>query len=87
VGGTKPYEGTILTRNQSSLIDRWKLDGDSKGIEKWYLLETNYDHWLPPPPDDDRRTPAMKAMNATTQEKLNDETLFAVLRMKPVCNK
>jgi hypothetical protein len=21
----------------------------------WYLLETNYDHWLQPPHDDDRR--------------------------------
>lgn len=34
---------------------------------RWYVLETNYDHWKEPLFLDDRRTPAMKCMNQTTQ--------------------
>lgn len=34
---------------------------------RWYVLETNYDHWTAPLFLDDRRTPAMKCMNQTTQ--------------------
>ena len=28
---------------------------------EWYLVETNYDHWLPDPPKDDRRCAACAA--------------------------
>jgi hypothetical protein len=86
VGGVKPYEGVVLTRNQFAVIDEWRLNATTSGFEKWYLLETNYDHWVPPPARDDRRTPGMRAMNAVTQEKINLETLMSVLTIKPVCN-
>ena len=46
VGGVKQDEGVVLTRNQTHLIDKWSLDSSSSGIEKWYLLETNYDNWV-----------------------------------------
>lgn len=36
-------------------------------LGRWYVLETNYDHWKEPLFLDDRRTPAMKCMNQTTQ--------------------
>lgn len=36
-------------------------------LGRWYVLETNYDHWDDPLFLDDRRTPAMKCMNQTTQ--------------------
>ena len=36
-------------------------------LGRWYVLETNYDHWEDPLFLDDRRTPAMKCMNQTTQ--------------------
>lgn len=87
VGGIEPEQGVVITRNQSQVVDLWKLDSKSMGIEKWYLLETNYDHWLPPPPNDDRRDPGMKAMNAIGQKNINTEALFDVLSMSPVCNK
>ena len=45
VGGVGPYEGAVITRNQFKTIDTWTLDPNSTGIESWYLLETNYDHW------------------------------------------
>jgi N-acylethanolamine-hydrolysing acid amidase len=87
LGGVKPFEGAVITRSQNTAIDIWRLNATSKGIESWYLLETNYDHWLPPPDSDDRRTPGMKAMNATGQVNLNPTTLLNVLSIDPVCNK
>ena len=87
VGGVNPEEGVVLTRDQFRLVDEWKLNSSSNGIESWYLLETNYDHWIAPPAKDDRRTPGMRAMNATTQEYINFDTLMDVLSVKPVCNK
>lgn len=36
-------------------------------LGRWYVLETNYDHWKEPLFLDDRRTPATKCMNQTTQ--------------------
>lgn len=86
VGGMKPYEGVVLTRDQGGAVDEWRLDASSSGIESWYLLETNYDHWVPPPQNDNRRTPGMKAMNATTQANINLDTLLDVLTINPVCN-
>lgn len=82
VGGVKPNEGVVITRDQHETLDFWRLDGG----KIWYILETNYDHWVPPPPNDDRRTPGMKAMNATTQANINPDTLFDVLTIQPVCN-
>lgn len=43
-------------------------------LGRWYVLETNYDHWEEPLFLDDRRTPAMKCMNQTTQEVSGDDT-------------
>jgi N-acylethanolamine-hydrolysing acid amidase len=87
VAGFNPYEGAVITRSQNEVIDVWRLNATSKGIESWYLLETNYDHWVPPPSKDDRRTPGMKAMNATGQANINVNTLLDVLSISPVCNK
>lgn len=36
-------------------------------LGRWYVLETNYDHWKEPLFLDDRRTPATKCMNQTSQ--------------------
>ena len=87
VGGLERNEGIVITRNQVALIDEWRLNDKSSGIENWFLVETNYDHWLPPPSNDDRRTPAIREMNRTTQLNLNYDTMFDVLSTKPVCNK
>lgn len=84
VGGMGPDDGVVITRNQYESVDIWKLN-NKQNI--WYLLETNYDHWLPPPSDDDRRTPGMKAMNQTTQANINYQTLHDVLTIQPVCNR
>ena len=83
VGGVKPREGVVITRDRIALLDQWRIDS-SEG--RWYVLETNYDHWTTPPPDDDRRDPAIHAMDAMTRVKLNGPALFNILSTPPVFN-
>ncbi|XP_064005788.1 N-acylethanolamine-hydrolyzing acid amidase isoform X2 [Pogoniulus pusillus] len=83
VGGVSPKEGMVITRNRRGPADLWPLDPLGGA---WFRVETNYDHWTTPPPFDDRRTPAIKALNATGQQNINFETLFKVLSVKPVLN-
>lgn len=82
VGGVAPGEGAVITRDQKH-ADIWHLDADSG---RWWLLETNYDHWLPPPAHDDRRDPGNKAMEKVGQANINERTMFEVLSVKPVLN-
>nr|H0VCJ6.3 RecName: Full=N-acylethanolamine-hydrolyzing acid amidase; AltName: Full=Acylsphingosine deacylase NAAA; Contains: RecName: Full=N-acylethanolamine-hydrolyzing acid amidase subunit alpha; Contains: RecName: Full=N-acylethanolamine-hydrolyzing acid amidase subunit beta; Flags: Precursor [Cavia porcellus] len=84
VGGTAPGEGVVVTRNRGGPADIWPLDPLNGA---WFRVETNYDHWKPVPKSDDRRTPAIKALNATGQANLSLEALFQVLSVVPVCNK
>ena len=85
VGGVEDKQGCVITRNQLGVVDTWHLN-DTRDASRWYLLETNYDHWVAPPADDDRRTPGMRAMNQTTQANIDFSTLLDVLSMNPVCN-
>nr|XP_006821136.1 PREDICTED: N-acylethanolamine-hydrolyzing acid amidase-like [Saccoglossus kowalevskii] len=52
IGGVQPGEGAVITRDRLTAKDVWRLDSKNK---RWFLVETNYDHWLPPPSSDDRR--------------------------------
>lgn len=83
VGGTKPREGVVITRDRIAALDLWRLDAENG---RWYLVETNYDHWLPPPSDDDRRDPAIKGMNDMTRQNLGFGSLINVLSTPPVLN-
>ncbi|XP_020759807.2 N-acylethanolamine-hydrolyzing acid amidase [Odocoileus virginianus] len=83
VGGISPKEGVVITRNRGGPADIWSLDPLNGA---WFRVETNYDHWKPVPKGDDRRTPAIKALNATGQANLSLETLFQVLSVFPVYN-
>ncbi|XP_071819447.1 N-acylethanolamine-hydrolyzing acid amidase-like [Apostichopus japonicus] len=82
VGGVRPSEGVVITRGQKD-AELWHLDAKSG---RWWLLETNYDHWVPPPAHDDRRDPGNKAMEKVGQENINERTLFEVLSVEPVLN-
>ncbi|XP_023563459.1 N-acylethanolamine-hydrolyzing acid amidase isoform X2 [Octodon degus] len=84
VGGTAPREGVVITRNRGGPADIWPLDPLNGA---WFRVETNYDHWKPVPKTDDRRTPAIRALNATGQANLSLEALFQVLSVVPVYNK
>lgn len=83
VGGAKPGQGAVITRDRSHAVDVWELDTSAS---QWYLVETNYDHWKAPPSSDNRRDPAIATMNATGQANINGDTLYKVLSTPPVLN-
>ncbi|KAA0709321.1 Acid ceramidase [Triplophysa tibetana] len=84
LGGNHTGQGCVITRTRINTLDIWELDIK---LGRWYVLETNYDHWEKPLAVDDRRTPAMKCMNQTTQGNISLATIYDVLSTKPVLNK
>lgn len=84
LGGNQTGQGCIITRSRQNSINILEID---LKLNRWYVLETNYDHWEEPFFLDDRRTPAMKCMNQTTQANISVKTIYDVLSTKPVLNK
>uniref|UniRef100_A0AAY5K392 Acid ceramidase n=1 Tax=Esox lucius TaxID=8010 RepID=A0AAY5K392_ESOLU len=84
LGGNQTSQGCVITRSRVLSLDIWEID---LKLGRWYVLETNYDHWQDPLFLDDRRTPAMKCMNQTTQSNISRKTVYDVLSTKPVLNK
>ncbi|XDV14785.1 hypothetical protein PO909_014974 [Leuciscus waleckii] len=84
LGGNQTGQACIITRSRTHSISPLELDVKNG---RWYVLETNYDHWKEPLFLDDRRTPAMKCMNQTTQNDISLKTVYDVLSTKPVLNK
>ncbi|KAJ4944236.1 hypothetical protein JOQ06_012781 [Pogonophryne albipinna] len=84
LGGNQTGQGCIITRSRLLSIDILEIDVK---LGRWYVLETNYDHWKEPLFLDDRRTPAMKCMNQTTQTNITLKTMYDVLSTKPILNK
>ena len=84
IGGTKPGEGVVITRDRIAALDLWRIDAN-KG--RWYLVETNYDHWEAPPDSDNRRDPAIKYMNELANSStVGSQDIFQVLSRPPVLN-
>ncbi|XP_029012305.1 acid ceramidase [Betta splendens] len=84
LGGNHSGQGCVITRSRELSINILEIDLKQG---RWYVLETNYDHWKEPFFLDDRRTPAMKCMNQTTQANISVKTMYDVLSTKPVLNK
>ncbi|XP_066505399.1 N-acylsphingosine amidohydrolase (acid ceramidase) 1a isoform X2 [Hoplias malabaricus] len=84
LGGNQTGQGCVITRTRINTLDIWEI---ALYLGRWYVLETNYDHWEEPFFLDDRRKPAMKCMNQTTQANINLQTIYNVLSTKPVLNK
>lgn len=84
LGGNQSGQGCIITRSRVQSLDLFEIN---LKLGRWYVLETNYDHWEDPFFLDDRRTPAMKCMNQTTQNNISIKTLYDVLSTKPMLNK
>ncbi|XP_076001368.1 acid ceramidase [Genypterus blacodes] len=84
LGGNQTGQGCVITRSRTLSLDLWELE---LKLGRWYVLETNYDHWEAPFFLDDRRTPAMKCMNQTTQANFSLKTMYDLLSTKPVLNK
>jgi hypothetical protein len=79
ISGLENNQGAVVTRNRWNLENLWLLNETT-----WFLLETNYDHWLPAPKDDDRRDPAIKYMNTVGQANLDVPTFFQLFDTYPM---
>ncbi|KAM9470417.1 N-acylsphingosine amidohydrolase (acid ceramidase) 1a [Clarias gariepinus] len=84
LGGNQTGQGCVITRTRINTLDVWEINIK---LGRWYVLETNYDHWEDPFFLDDRRTPAMKCMNKITQANITLPNIYDVLSTKPVLNK
>ncbi|XP_062575232.1 N-acylethanolamine-hydrolyzing acid amidase-like [Saccostrea cucullata] len=84
IGGVQKGEGMIITKGRIGPVDLWKLDPENG---RWFEVETNYDHWVPPPSSDNRRDPAVNLMNKIGPKNITVETLMSVMSLPPVLNK
>jgi len=83
VGGVSANQGAVITRNRHNASDIWRLQAP----DRWYEVQTNYDHWNQPPWYDNRVDPAVHAMNGLGRKDLSLDALFKkVLSIKPVLN-
>jgi N-acylethanolamine-hydrolysing acid amidase len=87
IGGVTSGQGAVVTRERNVAVDTWKL-GSAIGSagQSWFLVETNYDHWVAAPANDDRRDPANAHMNATNRSFFTDQTMYQVLSQFPNLN-
>jgi len=82
LGGARE-QASVITRNRDLAVDTWSLDANEG---RWFLVETNYDHWGPVPADDNRRDPANKRMNATLPEALGPKAMHDIMFQFPTLN-
>ena len=84
IGGTGVDEGTVLTRGRNELLDVWRMNATAG---EWFLVQTNYDHWLVMPPWDNRKKPAEKAMVNVSAQEISPRAMYErVLSLDPVLN-
>lgn len=96
IGGPKAGQGMVLTIQPNSTVpvDTWSIT-DSDGMpadaavsEKFYVLQTNYDHWEEPPKIDDRETAAYDCMDNTIgMNGVSKESIYNMLAAMPNRNR
>jgi len=86
IAGTKPGEGAILSRGANASYRVWTLEDELKKGNN-FMVNTNWDHWLPDPIFDRRREPAEACMKQLSGEDITFPQLFQVLAAKPTRNK
>lgn len=84
LGGKDSGQAAIITRDRDS--DKADVLELSDTVDKWFLLQTNYDHWTAPPFYDDRRGPGTNCMRNMTRQNLSFNGLYNVLSTQPVLN-
>jgi len=80
LSGVSDGEGAVITRDRDGAANIWNLDPKSG---RWFLVQTNDDHWLPPA--DDRRQIAINGIQNCTQN-INSNCIFKVLSIPDVLN-
>ena len=93
VGGTKPGQGVIVTRNASKgEADHFPLfnKSPSEAGGNWYVVQTNTDHWKTAPIipilDTSRRKTAAKKLEEIGSDNIDLHGLWHVLSTVPVFN-
>jgi acid ceramidase len=96
IGGPKSGQGLVITiqPNTTQPLDTWRitdsdaLPADAPVEEKFYVLQTNYDHWEEPPKIDDRQTAAYDCMdNQITMSGVSKESMYQLLAAMPNRNR
>eukprot|EP00483_Globobulimina_turgida_P007824 UN07839 len=94
LGGSNAGEGAVLTYGPNmTVFDEWgypngvTLPQNNSAQPPFYVLETNYDHWLEPPFYDDRRYPAEKCMDGIGAKGMDIPSLYNVLNGIPNRNR
>lgn len=96
IGGPNKGQGLVLTiqPNATEPVDTWRIT-DSDGLpaeaapsDKFYVLQTNYDHWEQAPKIDDRQTAAFDCMdNVITATGVSKDSMYSVLAAMPNRNR
>ena len=96
IGGPKAGQGVVLTiqPNATVPVDSWGIT-DTDGMpsmsaitDKYYVLQTNYDHWEEPPKIDDRETAAYDCMDNTIGASgVSKESIYNMLAAMPNRNR
>jgi len=76
MSGYNKDEGVVITRDRIGAADIWKYGNPDPHMEDWYLVQTNYDHWLPDKPTDPRQTEAIIALDKMGRSNLTADNLF-----------
>mmetsp|Transcript_26684 Transcript_26684/g.48064 ORF Transcript_26684/g.48064 Transcript_26684/m.48064 type:complete len:331 (+) Transcript_26684:1005-1997(+) len=77
-----PHSGSVVTRDRLNSADIWHLNES-----QWWLVQTNFDHWLSPPATDNNRAQtAISYIEAQTPAGMNFTTLYEALSTYPVLN-
>jgi len=95
MAGTAPGQGAVIARNRTGVAAPGGVlrlgDGGGSGgganYTSWFLVQTNYDHWVADNPADPRRTAAEATLKQLGQtEAASPLGLLAVAGTYPVAN-
>jgi len=81
--GYNKNEGAVVTRDRIGAADVWYYGNPDPHMEDWYLVQTNYDHWLPDDPTDHRQTDAIIALDKMGRSNLNADNFFNGVMQTP----
>ncbi|CAD8146768.1 unnamed protein product [Paramecium pentaurelia] len=87
IGGKEKNQGVIISRDPFIMYPTISLNTSILNqINYQYLVQTNYDHWLPDPQNDQRRTMAENLLAQLQIHQWNEFGVFAVMETYPIHN-
>jgi len=86
LAGTNAGEGVVIAVNATKAVGTsggskmtWLSSNSTDEVQPWYVVQTNYDHWLPDPPQDPRRTALERTLNQMGQSSCSLLGVFAAM--------